>query len=73
MQLFKRKWTKWLPISIYRYSSVEHLMMAKINTKTGFIKTKSIKMHGRLSYTQTQIFNKPFSADVQLLKLTSEK
>ncbi len=73
MQLLKRKWTKWLPISIYRYSSVEYLMMAKINIQTGMIKTKSIKMHGRLSYTQTQVFDKLFSADEQLLKLTNEK
>lgn len=70
-KLFKNKWSKWLPISIYEYSSVEYLMLAKINIKNGDIKTKSVKMHGRFFYTQTKCFSKPFDSDEQILKLTN--
>ena len=64
-------WSKWKPIQIYQYECVEYLMLAKINTKTGNVKTKSVKMHGRNSYTQTGVINKPFDADEQIVNLTN--
>jgi hypothetical protein len=70
MKIFKSNWTKWKPITIYCFNYVDFILLAKLNTKNGNIKFKSVKVHGRISYTQAyDLFEKPFDATKQLLEL----
>lgn len=72
MILFKSKWTKWKPITIYCYEYQDFILLGKLNTKNGDVKFKSVRAHGRTFYTQAyNLFNTPFDATKQLLELFS--
>ena len=72
MGLFKSKWSKWQPITVYTYSFEDYILLGRINTKNGDVNFKSRKVHGRITYTQAyMMFEKPFNATDELLKLFS--
>lgn len=70
MGFFKKKWSKWKPITIYTYSCEDFLLLGRINTKNGDVDFKSKKIHGRFIYTQAfGLFENPLDANRQLLEL----
>lgn len=54
--MFKRKYTKWIPLYIFIHSFEEYIILAKRNVKTGDIVFKTKRVNTRTRGILTQIY-----------------